>query len=234
MLIPAEVFSGDIMLAALSPKGRLHVLVGDFTGHGLAAALGAMPVAETFRATVALDLAAEAMLEMLNQKVADALPRGHFLAASLISIDRDLSRMVAANCGMPDLLLCGPHGVRERIASASFALGIVEDASFADAVRTVAIARGERLIMATDGITEAVNADGAAFGEARLEAVLAQEDEGGAGAPALATAALHQFRGQTPLADDVSIVEIRFNEALFGAAPAADPLAPETASPPRS
>ena len=65
-LIPAEVFSGDLLLAARSPEGRLHLLVGDFTGHGLAAALGAMPVAEAFRSMVMKGFAPELMLGELN------------------------------------------------------------------------------------------------------------------------------------------------------------------------
>jgi CheY-like chemotaxis protein len=226
-LIPAEVFSGDILLSALSPTGRLFVLVGDFTGHGLTAALGAMPVSDAFRAMVALDMPVEAILGELNRKVADALPRGHFLAASLMSVGPDLNTISVANCGMPDLLLCGPQGVRAHIRADSLALGILEDASFGAAVRSLPIERGERLVFASDGVTEAANADGAAFGEARLEALLAEPDEKNAGAAALVSAALDRFRGATPFADDASVVEIRFTDGLFadGAFPALNAMA---------
>ncbi len=50
LMRPAAVFSGDVLLTAYAPNGDLNVLLGDFTGHGLSAALGALPVSETFRA----------------------------------------------------------------------------------------------------------------------------------------------------------------------------------------
>jgi len=48
MLSPLAVFNGDVLLAAHKPAGGMHVLLGDFTGHGLPAAIGAMPLAEIF------------------------------------------------------------------------------------------------------------------------------------------------------------------------------------------
>ena len=216
-LIPAGVFSGDLLLSAVSPDGRLVVLFGDFTGHGLAAALGAMPVSETFRAVVAQNLTLEAMLDQLNRRVVEALPRGHFLAAHLLSVPRDLSAFTVANCGMPPLLLCGPQGVRQRIHSATFALGILADASFGDAVRVVEIEPGERLILASDGVTEATGKDAEAFGDTRLEALLAAPDRSGNDVPSRVAAALDNFRGDTPFSDDVSIVELLLTDQLFPA-----------------
>ena len=214
-LIAADVFSGDLLLSALSPRGRLHVLVGDFTGHGLAAALGAMPVADTFHAMVAGEAAPEAILDQLNGRLMDALPRGHFLAACLASVAPDLATLTVANCGLPPLLLYGPDGLRERIASASFALGIVKDAGFGAAFRTFSLTCGERLVIASDGVSETVNRDGDFFGEPRLEAALADHASRGDNAPATVLAALDSFRAGTPFADDVSIVEIIFIPALF-------------------
>ncbi len=46
----ATLFSGDIQLSALCPNGDVNVLLGDFTGHGLRSSIGAIPLAETFRA----------------------------------------------------------------------------------------------------------------------------------------------------------------------------------------
>lgn len=213
-MIPAEVFGGDLLLSALSPSGRLYVLFGDFTGHGLVAALGAMPVADAFRAMVAGSLDMAAILAGLNRKVFEALPRGHFLAACLVSVDKGLDRITVANCGIPALLLCGPDAVRERVESASFALGIVKDVEFAPTICSLAIERGDRLILASDGVSEASNAAGEAFGAARLEAVV-KAPVGAGGFPAALEDALNLFRGATPFADDASIVEIVFADGLF-------------------
>ena len=160
----------------------------------------------------------------LSALVADALPRGHFLALALCSVRPGLNSLTVANCGLPPLLLCGQHGLRDRIESSNFALGIVRDACFDGAVRSMPIARGEYLVIASDGVSEAVNRVGEAFGEARLESLLALPDGASGGAPAVVSRALDLFRGGTPYADDVSVVELRFTQDLFGqtAAPPAD------------
>ena len=44
-----ETFSGDVLLSASRPNGDVLLLLGDLTGHGLAAAIGALPMAEVFR-----------------------------------------------------------------------------------------------------------------------------------------------------------------------------------------
>jgi two-component system, HptB-dependent secretion and biofilm response regulator len=48
LISPLAIFNGDVLLAARNPAGDLFVLLGDFTGHGLTAAVGAMPLAEIF------------------------------------------------------------------------------------------------------------------------------------------------------------------------------------------
>ncbi len=50
---PYALFNGDLLMAARTPSGDLYVLLGDFTGHGLPAAVGAMPLAEIFHGMTA-------------------------------------------------------------------------------------------------------------------------------------------------------------------------------------
>jgi serine phosphatase RsbU (regulator of sigma subunit) len=214
-LIPADVFSGDMLLSSRTPDGGLMVMVGDFTGHGLAAALGAVPAAEAFRLTVGAGHPAARVLAEINRRLADALPRGHFLAAGIAYVDPYLGSVTLANCGLPPLLMCGPDGVRERFESSALALGIDGDATYADGCRTVSIAEGERLVFTSDGVTEAGNASGAQFGGDRLEELLARIAGRNCDAPTEVVAALDAFRNGTPYADDVSVVEMVFEPALF-------------------
>ena len=59
---PYALFNGDLLLAAFKPSGGMHVLLGDFTGHGLPAAIGAMPLAEVFYGMTAKGYAMSDML----------------------------------------------------------------------------------------------------------------------------------------------------------------------------
>lgn len=45
---PAATFNGDLLLVSISPSGGLYALMADFTGHGLPAAIGALPVSQAF------------------------------------------------------------------------------------------------------------------------------------------------------------------------------------------
>ncbi len=47
-LSPMSIFNGDLMLASKLPMGGMRLLLADFTGHGLPAAIGAMPTSEIF------------------------------------------------------------------------------------------------------------------------------------------------------------------------------------------
>ncbi len=215
-LIPADVFSGDMLLSTRTPDGGLMVMVGDFTGHGLAAALGAVPAAEAFRGMVGAGQPAERVLEEINRRLAEALPRGHFLAAAIAHVEPQLESVTLANCGLPPLLICDERGVRERVESSCLALGIDGDATFVDGCRRLQIAEGERLVFTSDGVTEAGDASGAQFGGERLEELLARVAGRKCDVPAEVVAALDAFRNGTPFADDVSVVEMVFEPGLFG------------------
>lgn len=83
---PAAMFSGDLVLTQHLPDGGLRVLIGDFTGHGLAAAIGALPVAEAFHAMTQKGVEDSEVLAEINRKLHQLLPRDRFMAACLLSI----------------------------------------------------------------------------------------------------------------------------------------------------
>ena len=217
-LVPASTFSGDLMLAAYAPSGDLYVLFGDFTGHGLAAALGALPTAEVFRAMAGKGFAPAQILSSINSKLRQLLPAHMFLAATFVHVARDLTRVAICNCGMPEAWIIEQGSVRRRIASAGLPLAICEEQQFEAAFEMVPVKPGWRVLLASDGVFEAVDAAGEAFGSARAEAALAAAGalwtQAGSGIDPV-VAALETFRGGTPMADDVSLTEIVLVPALF-------------------
>ena len=70
-LRPATRFSGDVCLSARAPSGEIYILLGDFTGHGLGAAIGALPASEVFRAMTAKGFAPEQILRAIDRKLHD-------------------------------------------------------------------------------------------------------------------------------------------------------------------
>lgn len=211
-LTPTDTFSADVFLAAYSPSGDMNLLLGDFTGHGLAAALAALPTAEIFRSMTAKGFAPQQILLEINRKLRVQLPTGKFLAAAFVQISASLERVWVANCGMPDVLVIGEAGVRERIRSASLPLGVHSELDLSDCLRMVPVSRSDRLLLTSDGVHEATNVHGEQFGTARLESAAA---EAGAASAHGVKSALNAFRGDEPIADDSSLVEVLLGPELF-------------------
>ena len=73
------------------------------------------------------------------------------------------------NCGHVQPLLANHQGVR-RLENANMVVGLIEEATFAS--ERLQLKAGDRIVLATDGVTEAESRDGEFFGEERLEAAL--------------------------------------------------------------
>nr|WP_315982346.1 response regulator [Aliamphritea spongicola] len=101
---PATTFSGDVQLTAYRPNGDLNILLGDFTGHGLTSTLGALPLAETFRAMTAKGYAAEEVIAQINAKLYRLLPTGLFLAVAVVTLEVDGTARIW-NGGLPDVMV---------------------------------------------------------------------------------------------------------------------------------
>jgi CheY-like chemotaxis protein len=224
-LTPTDTFSADVFLAAYSPSGDMNLLLGDFTGHGLAAALAALPTAEIFRSMTSKGFAPQQILLEINRKLRTQLPTGKFLAATFVQVSESLEHVWVANCGMPEVLVLSGDKVRERVRSGSLPLGVHGELDLSECMRLVPVNRGERLLLTSDGVHEAINARGEQFGTARLEHAAAAA-AGGMSAHGVKRA-LDRFRGDEPIYDDSSLIEVQLVPELFGPrAEAARELAP--------
>jgi two-component system, HptB-dependent secretion and biofilm response regulator len=218
LLKPASVFSGDLMLTAFAPSHDLYVMLGDFTGHGLAAALGALPTSEAFRSMTAKGFAPRQILHAINNKLYSLLPSGMFLAVQFIKVDHQLDHVTIINCGMPDCYLVEQQTgrIKERIKSRSLPLGIAPDLEFKDEFYHLQIVEGDRVILATDGVIEARNTQGELFGQSRYLEII-QQDLVDSYIIAQLALALESFCEQAPQDDDISVVEVPLIRQIFPA-----------------
>ncbi len=167
---PASIFSGDLVLSAYSPSRDLFFLAGDFTGHGLLAALGAMPVSEVFRAMTTKGFSPEDILAGINKKLKVMLPVGMFFGAQLVVVNHDLEHVRVFNAGMPDVLIVdgASHRIKHRLASTGLPLGVDAGADIHDMLQYAPIAQNDKILMYSDGLIEARNAEDQEFGSRRL------------------------------------------------------------------
>jgi len=204
---PAAISNGDLLLAERSEEGRQYVLLGDFTGHGLSAAMGALPVSQLFRRQVAEGVGLEGVVRGLNDALCEILPTGMFFAAALLEYVPERLSLRLWSGGLPDTLLYrADEGRLERFDSRNLPLGVVGSEELEPVVESIPVSRGDRLYLYSDGVIEARNGDEELFGSERLEVCLRGGGaEGGFDAVA---GALVRFRGGRTQDDDITLLEL--------------------------
>ncbi len=216
LLKPAELFSGDVLLTAYSPSGDLNVLMGDFTGHGLAAALGAMPASEVFRAMTSKGFSTQQILSGINSKLLGLLPTGMFLATQFVTVANSLDHVSVCNCGMPDILFLDSSNnkIKYRASSLCIPLGISGNVDYNDFIEVVKVEPNDSILLVTDGITEAVNANSEQFGVNRLETAITNRRANETAIESISKS-LQEFCGEASQADDISLAEIPCSKDLL-------------------
>jgi CheY-like chemotaxis protein len=206
---PAGIFSGDMVLSAYSPSRDLFFLTGDFTGHGLLAALGAMPVSEVFRAMTAKGFSPEEILTGINKKLKSMLPVGMFFGAQLVVVNHDLEHVRVFNAGMPDVLIVDgeTHQIKYRLKSTGLPLGVEASIDPKEMLQYAPISYNDKILMHSDGLTEARNSKDEEFGSERLFESISRAPKDSIFDQVFED--LDHFCGNiTAQADDVTLVEI--------------------------
>lgn len=175
--LPADTFSGDLLCAARAPGEVLNVMLADATGHGLAAALSAMPLTQAFYSMTAKGFPLSSIAEELNRKLKTLLPADRFVAATLASVDVRNQTVEVWNGGNPDALFVNYAGVSVmRWVSAHPPLGILPEALFAGETETVVFHEPGDLLLCSDGLIEAEDAGGVWLGMAGVVGLLGRGD----------------------------------------------------------
>jgi len=207
VLSPMSVFNGDVLIAARKPSGGLVVLLGDFTGHGLPAAIGAMPISEIFYGMAAKGFGIENILREINQKLKMILPVGFFCCASMIDISYAQQRIKLWNGGLPDVLLRQKDGSVKRFESEHLPLGILSVDKFkADCVQHE-MRLDDRVYLFSDGIVDIRNEQGKLFGIGHIYTMLSQTGETETLFERLIESAI-EYMGPEGHEDDLTLVEV--------------------------
>lgn len=214
---PAQRVGGDLFDFVLLPGNRLGVLVADVSGKGISASL-LMAICRTSIRHIAPrhTSPAQALIE-LNRTLAAEIESGLYVTMlyAIIDVARDEVTLARAGHELPlfvrrDLEL----GVARAdfVGSEGMALGMVPDELFAEAVvdHTERLARGDVLVLYTDGVTEAPNEDGKEFSGARMSDVVRTHATWAAKEiNDRLMEAVGRFSGEVPQRDDFTLVTVR-------------------------
>jgi len=202
-----STFNGDLFLLAENPGGGLYVFLGDFTGHGLGAAIGTVPVSQSFFSMCEKGLPVMDIAASINRSLKSFLPEYMFCAATVMHITECGDTALVWSGGLPDAYIVRPGlGVFKTITSENLPLGILSAEEFKNKAQVYNMNLGDRLILLTDGILEGeADSSNEMFGEQRVL------DEIGLGEGNFFENLLHSyqvFSGDVEQQDDISLVEI--------------------------
>lgn len=187
-------------------QGWLGLVIADVADKGVPAALF-MALSRTLMRTVASDGRSPlAALARTNELILADARTDLFVTLFYGVLSPGTGELTFVNAGhMPPLLVRASDGSTRELQTAGMALGVLEDAEFAEDV--VRLEPGDAVVLYTDGVTEASNAEKQLFGRERLARVLSAHRESSAEELALAIdAAVAEFAGDAPQADDLTLL----------------------------
>jgi sigma-B regulation protein RsbU (phosphoserine phosphatase) len=219
---PMQQVGGDYFDYVQLDEHRVGVIVADVVGHGIAAALLMAKVAAESRFSLATSQTAVEAISKMNNSLS-GLNIDRFVTLVLGLLDTRTGRMTIVNAGhMPPILRKSANGeiIQLAIEEAGLPLGIMEDFEYESI--DVEMGPGDIMVMYTDGINEAMNADGEQLSTERM---IQEMKEGQAKTPEnvgkLICQAVNTHAGREPAIDDMCIVCIGrvVDDALATAAP---------------
>jgi len=214
LLSPVALFNGDILLVSPKPKGGQHIMLGDFTGHGLSAAIGAMPVAEIFYSMTEKGYSIQDIATEINSKLHKTLPTGLFCAACIVDIDTENNKISVWNGGVPEAIAYSAEkGIKKIFKSTHLPFGVVSSSSFKNDIQIMDAEPGDRIYLYSDGLIEATDNNGAMFGEDRLDLCFANNTDPAAMFDDISNS-LNDFRGNKQQDDDTTLIEVLFDNSL--------------------
>ncbi|MFF7585921.1 PP2C family protein-serine/threonine phosphatase [Kitasatospora purpeofusca] len=207
-LEPAYEIGGDAFDHGLD-DGRLHVTVVDAMGHDLAAGLASAVALAGCRST----RRAGGSLTDITERIDEDLHRwrpGGLLTGVFAQLDLDTGRLSWVNAGHPPPLLIRAHHVVPGVLEAhgELPLGLGPGYEGPRTVHEYQLEPGDRVLIHTDGVTEARSAAGLLFGEERLVDFVTRALAAGEPAPEALRRLIHTILGHHHgrLQDDATIV----------------------------
>jgi sigma-B regulation protein RsbU (phosphoserine phosphatase) len=158
----------DYLPVDISEPGKIKIVVGDVSDHGIASALLMTSARAFLRQRASKTGKLHQILTDVNRELArDVEDSGRFMTLFICEIDRPNTTIRWANAGHDPALTFDPDaGNFEELAGHSLPLGVAEKAAYQEFQRK--ISPGQILLIGTDGIWESQNSEGKMFGKERF------------------------------------------------------------------
>ena len=197
---------GDLYDFLALDDGRLAVVLGDVTGHGVDATADMAMAKFVFRSLAREHSEPADFLASANDVICSEIGPGKFISMSYVVVDAVSGRVAGASAGHPAPRIVLPEGAVRPLEAHGLVLGIDGGQEYVESYAE--LASGASLVLYTDGVVEA-RRDGELYGDERLDELLAERR--GLPARALAVAVAEDARefAGGDLSDDLAVVVIR-------------------------
>jgi PAS domain S-box-containing protein len=204
---PADHTCGDYYDFVPFPDGRLGIAVGDVSGHGFGSALLMAETRAYLRSLAKTSTDPSPILRRLNRLLYQDTEDERFVTLMLTLLDPVRRSLVYSSAGhIHGYVLDRSGAPRHVLASTGTPLGIFDDSEFASSPE-IPLEGGDLLLLLTDGAAEARSPEGAFFETERVLRTVAKERHRGAAQIVESLrAAVEEFSGGSPQADDITVV----------------------------
>ena len=166
MMQPAREVGGDLYDFFIK-DGKLYFAVGDVSGKGVPASMFMAITRSAFRFIAGLGLPMDEVLSKINDSVSDGNDSGMFVTMFTGCLDLATGHVEYCNGGHNRIVVVTPDGSPSFLdETPNLAIGLFEGFPFRK--QQLELARGSRMVLYTDGVTEAETAEKAQYGDAAL------------------------------------------------------------------
>jgi len=204
----------DFFIPEQADAGRINIVVGDVSGHGISSALLMTTARAFFRQRSALPGKISTVVSDVNRLLYhDVADSGSFMTLFFLDIDRLNRKLSWVRAGHDPAVFYDPRtGTVEELRGSGMAMGIDGDHDYQQFTRED-LTPGQIILVGTDGIWEAQNSKGEMFGKDTIYRIIEQYSD--TDAKGLLTAcryALDKFRDGVKPEDDVTLVVIKITK----------------------
>ena len=175
---PARLVGGDYFDVLDFGKDRVALCIADVVGKGMPAALLMSNLQAAIKSLAAESVLPQELCAKLNRVVCNNTAADKFITLFYGLVDAANRKLVYCNAGHNSPILLRRDGSSIRLPEGGAALGIFPDWRYE--AGEIQLAAGDRLVLFTDGVTEAMSPQFEEFGEERLLALLTADPELGA------------------------------------------------------